>query len=43
MDTIKKSVQYDYETFVKKKVLFAKKKVIKKWQKRKDYDAMLSV
>lgn len=25
MDTIKKSVQYDYETFVKKKVLFAKK------------------
>ena len=43
MNTIKDSVKKDYEAYVKKKLLMAKRKIIKKWQKRSDFDAILSV
>ena len=43
MEVIKDSVKDDYEKYVKIKLLQAKDQVMKKWYKRSDYDAILSV
>ena len=43
MRVIKNSVRQDYETYVKRKVVYAKQNLIRKWMKRSDYKAILYV
>lgn len=43
MSVIKNSVKQDYETYVKRKLLQEKKKLIQRWMARSDYEAILVV
>lgn len=43
MNIIKDQVKKDYEQWVKRKIMAAKKAAYRKWQQRHDFEAILSV